>query len=310
MSEIRGLGYIGVEVEDVAAWEGFATTLLGLQLSGRDNDGSIRLRMDEHAHRVAVHPGAANDLQYVGWEVADAGGLQALRRRMLAAGITVNEESPEHSRSRNAREVVSFVDPEGLRHEAFYGPLLLPEAPFNSPRPISGFVTGEQGCGHVVLQASNPAAYAQFFTDVLGFRISDYIDNQTPRGIVNLVFLHCSSRHHSLAIGTRMSPGRLNHIMFEVRDIDDVGIAYDLAQRNGYQITATLGRHTNDRMLSFYVATPAGFSIEYGWGGLAVNDADWHVRRYEKPSVWGHIRSAGAARALQLSPTASDTIAK
>jgi 2,3-dihydroxybiphenyl 1,2-dioxygenase len=299
MNEIRGLGYIGLEVKDVAAWEAFATNLLGLQLSGHEADGTIRLRLDEYANRVSVHPGSADDLQYVGWEVADAGDLQSFSDRLRAAGIDVKIESSEHNRSRNAREVVSFVDPEGLRHEAFYGPLLLPEAPFNSPRPISGFVTGEQGCGHVVLQAVDPIAYAKFFTDVLGFRISDYIDTQTPRGTVSLVFLHCSPRHHSLAIGTRMSPGRLNHIMFEVRDVDDVGITYDLAQRSGHNITATLGRHTNDRMLSFYVATPAGFSIEYGWGGIAVNDAEWHVRRYERPSVWGHARAIGRAPAQQ-----------
>ena len=50
----------------------------------------------------------------------------------------------------------------------------------------------------------------------------------------------------------------------------------------------TLGRHTNDRMTSFYVRTPSGFEIEYGTGGLLVDDATWVVRPYDAGSVWGH----------------------
>ncbi len=51
-----------------------------------------------------------------------------------------------------------------------------------------------------------------------------------------------------------------------------------------------LGHHTNDRMTSFYVRSPSGFEIEYGWGGLLVNDDDWVVRTYDAGSVWGHKR--------------------
>ena len=39
----------------------------------------------------------------------------------------------------------------------------------------------------------------------------------------------------------------------------------------------TLGRHTNDLMTSFYVRTPSGFEIEYGTGGLVVDDDTWEV---------------------------------
>jgi 3,4-dihydroxy-9,10-secoandrosta-1,3,5(10)-triene-9,17-dione 4,5-dioxygenase len=53
----------------------------------------------------------------------------------------------------------------------------------------------------------------------------------------------------------------------------------------------TLGRHTNDHMVSFYCSTPDGYSVEIGCGGLAVTD-DEHETTYEitKASVWGHRR--------------------
>src|SRR5205807_222696 len=48
-----------------------------------------------------------------------------------------------------------------------------------------------------------------------------------------------------------------------------------------------LGRHPNDRMVSFYVRSPSGFEIEYGWGALEVGE-DWTVTQYDAVSVWGH----------------------
>ena len=49
----------------------------------------------------------------------------------------------------------------------------------------------------------------------------------------------------------------------------------------------TLGRHPNDRMVSFYVRSPSGFEIEYGWGALEVGE-EWTVTQYDAVSVWGH----------------------
>ena len=61
------------------------------------------------------------------------------------------------------------------------------------------------------------------------------------------------------------------------------------AARSADQLT--LGRHTNDRMLSFYVRTPSGFSVEYRWGARTVNDRDWQVQLHRTGSIWGHHRA-------------------
>jgi hypothetical protein len=41
-------------------------------------------------------------------------------------------------------------------------------------------------------------------------------------------------------------------------------------------------------MTSFYMKTPSGFDVEYGWGARTVDDATWQVVRHEKGSIWGH----------------------
>jgi hypothetical protein len=80
--------------------------------------------------------------------------------------------------------------------------------------------------------------------------------------------------------------------MFETLSLDDVGQAYDLALVDEGRIATTIGRHTNDQVVSFYAKSPSGFLVECGWGGLSVDVETW--KPYEVvhgPSLWGHDRN-------------------
>ncbi len=62
--------------------------------------------------------------------------------------------------------------------------------------------------------------------------------------------------------------------MVEVEEADDVGLCHDRALRRKVPMSATLGRHVNDLMLSFYMKTPGGFDVEFGCEGRQVEDDD------------------------------------
>lgn len=49
-----------------------------------------------------------------------------------------------------------------------------------------------------------------------------------------------------------------------------------------------MGRHSNDEMVSFYMANPSNFGVEYGWGAREIDDCTWEVSRYDSGSIWGH----------------------
>ncbi len=293
---ISGMGYLGLGVNDLGAWEKFATGILGLQIGERTDDGRVLLRMDDCRYRIALHQDAADDIAYVGWEVADADALDAVVSRLGEAGVAVTPGTQALADARGVTALASFNDPNGLKSEVFFGPSMRFETPFRSPLPISGFVTGEQGLGHMVMFVKDLEQSLHFYQRALGFRISDFIELKFGPGMkFTLAFLHCNPRHHSLAIGAvPMSPKRLNHIMLQLQSFDDVGQAIYRAQENDVEIAATLGRHTNDHMVSFYMKTPSGFDIEYGWGARVVDDATWHVQRHEAPSIWGHQRKGFA----------------
>ena len=80
----------------------------------------------------------------------------------------------------------------------------------------------------------------------------------------------------------------VHHIMFELTDPDDVGRAHDRVRDAGIPLAMDYGKHPNDLMTSFYVRTPSGFELEYGSGGVVIDDATWQITSYDATSLWGH----------------------
>jgi 2,3-dihydroxybiphenyl 1,2-dioxygenase len=299
---IRELGYIGLGVSDPDRWEQFASTILGLQIVTRVPGEATFARMDARHHRLAIHTDACNDLIYAGWEVADAAALAEVATRLRSADVEFEMATAAMLAERRVAGLLTCRDPDGIGTEIFWGALAESQEPFQSPRAID-FVTGDGGLGHIVLTVRDAGATMHFYRDVLGLRVSDFIEfERLPGTLVNMAFLHCNSRHHSLAFMQFPSPRRLSHLMLEARSIDDVGRTYSLCEAEGIPIAMTLGRHTNDEMFSFYLTSPSGFNIEFGWGGKSIDDAIWQVAQYQTVSVWGHRRQSVPASLPALQP--------
>ena len=278
--DIRALSYVGVETADIAKWESFGTEVLGMPATRpNDDDTRLLLRMDERTYRFDIRQGPTENLLWMGWEMPSAAALEEAQRELTAAGVATTRGTADESKERGIVDFLWFNDPAGNRNELFYGQ----EADFRPlvlTRPMEGYLTDEMGMGHAVIGVKNYKECFDFYVNTLGFRVSD-----TFKGFI--AFLHCNPRHHSLALVDTDEPG-LRHIMLETRTIDDVGTAMDIAQKRG-ELTRTLGRHTNDKAVSFYIETPGGWEIEYGWSGQQVDDEVWIVRQLAGPtSLWGH----------------------
>lgn len=289
MAGVRSLGYVIVSSGDLDAWEKFATDLLGLQVAERTEE-RLRLRNDEKIYRLEVVAGDAEGVTVLGWEVNGKEALEGLIARLEAEGYPVTRETTEKARERGVTELVSFVDPDGLGVELFYGQMV-DKNKFISPTGAN-FLTGEGGLGHVFQLVNEDEAYRHLYLDILGFKLSDYIDFGPIAG----TFTHCNPRHHSFAYAAvPNAPKGIGHIMFEVDDIDIVGRAYDkVLKENAAPLAMSFGRHSNDQMISFYVNTPSGFQIEYGTGGVLIDDDNWVPKRYDVPGFWGHERQQPA----------------
>ncbi|MBB4684856.1 iron-dependent extradiol dioxygenase HsaC [Amycolatopsis jiangsuensis] len=295
---IRSLGYLRIEATDLDAWRVYGLKVLGMvEGQGTDPD-ALYLRMDDFPARLVVFPGARDRLAQAGWEAANAAELDDVRARLDTASVPYKEGTPEELADRRVAELISFTDPSGNTLEVFHG-VALQHRRVVSPYGHR-FVTGEQGLGHVVLSTHDDAAALAFYRDVLGFRLRDSM--RLPPQLVGrpadgdpawLRFFGCNPRHHSLAFLPMPTPSGIVHLMVEVDNTDDVGLCLDRALRRKTPMSATLGRHVNDLMLSFYMKTPGGFDIEFGCEGRQVDDESWIARESTAVSLWGHDFSVG-----------------
>lgn len=283
---IQELSYIGIASPRFEEWRQYGPRQLGAMVAADGPDGAVRLAVDDVGYRIAVHPGDHDEFLYVGWGLANETDLRDYTGRLREHGVEVHVGDSELLAARQVAELVWFADPWGIRHELSWGKVATPLS-FTPGRPMRGdFVTGDQGLGHVVFQVPDLDEASHFYVDVLGFRLSDRVstDHYTVR------FYHVNGRHHSLALAELPGFVGFNHLMLEVEHMDDVGTAIDIAEETGTEIMQTLGRHTNDLMTSVYIGTPSGMQIEYGHGGLVVDDLSWIARTYDQPSYWGHRR--------------------
>jgi 2,3-dihydroxybiphenyl 1,2-dioxygenase len=280
---IQALGYVGLSATSLDDWAEFGTKLLGLQLVGRAN-AELSFRMDDRRQRLVVARDAADGPAFFGWEVAGAAALDAAAARLEAAGVRVARGDAALAARRCVAGLAICADPFGNRLELVHGAEVT-AAPFRPGRAISGFRTGALGMGHVVLLVRDIDAGLAFYRDLLGFRVSDWIERP-----FRACFLHVNGRHHSFAMLESPQPG-FHHLMMECFSLDDVGQGYDIALEQEGRVATTLGRHANDYMTSFYARTPGGFLVEYGWGGRVVDPATHQAEECTAgPSIWGHDR--------------------
>lgn len=296
--DIRGLGYVIIESTDLAKWEHFGTQVMGLMKApGMPDDGNLYLKMDEYPYRFMVVPSDQDRFSAPAWEVAGPQQFQQALEELTAAGVSYQAGSQDEADTRRVREFVRFTAPGGLDCELFYY-MKLDYVPLVSPVGVKNFVTGyhgDMGLGHLAVPTPDIEASHKFFTEVMGFGQTDYMHfhfNPEPGDPgQGLHFLHCNNpRHHSLALfqDANPHPGNLVHMMVEVEDLDTLGHMMDRVHQHEVKIVTNFGRHTNDRMVSIYVESPAGFAMEYGFGGVQVDWDDYTPTESAIPSTWGH----------------------
>lgn len=283
---IKSLAYVGISCPSAQEWTTFGTEVMGMQLAPASADDAIRFRMDDASYRLAIHPAEQSDLAYIGWTITDEIAAEAAQTHLENAGVTVQTATATEAEERQVAGYLWFTDPFGFRHELAWGQFS-EIGTFQPARPMSGFLTGEQGMGHVVLFVPDIAEADRFYSRVLGFKLSDRVREYGN----DLRFYHVNGRHHSLAVVETPGVRGLHHLMLETTSLDDVGNALDICHEREIPVVQTLGRHTNDLMTSFYVYTPSHFRIEYGYGGLEVDDL-WIPKTFRSSSIWGHKRPA------------------
>lgn len=269
MTEVTELGYVTIGVSDLAAWDTFAAQVLGLEVVPGEDAKTRYLRMDYWHHRIKLVEDGTDDLAAMGLRVAGVVEFRDMAKRLKAEGIPVRIGSNAEAAAHQVLEIMFLEDPNGVPIELFHGPLVQYDMPFHpGHRMHAGFKTAGGGFGHMMLNRRAEFDEIHAFYTLLGLRGG--VEYKIPLPMmpepVALMFLHCNTRQHTLAFGPPAEK-RINHLMFEVEKMHDVGLAYDLVKHAGISVVIEPGSHANDQNYSFYFKNPSGFMNEIGWGG-------------------------------------------
>jgi 2,3-dihydroxybiphenyl 1,2-dioxygenase len=281
--KVHEIVQIGVGVPDCEAFARFASEVLGFSVTA-SADGTVRyVRTDQYHHRLAAESAPAASLRYVAFDAGPPDELASWETRLGREGIEFRRGTPEECKARQVAAFIELQDPDGHR-------VALSSGFATTDEPVRlGRGWNVLRLGHVLLTVADTQRSHDFYTSILGFRLSDwvYIDEK-----VRLCFLRCNERHHSLAFAPHM-PGknpRLQHVMFEVASLDDVMRAYHSFRACNAPIGMGPGRHPNCETVHVYVQTPGGFAVELGWGHRRVDDATHQPMIYPigtPVDVWG-----------------------
>lgn len=284
------LGYIVIESHRLADWRRFGTDAIGMHHDALSRD-LMRFRLDDQECRFLVQRGPAEDVVATGWHIDDHASFEEIEARVRAHGVPVAEGSAEEAQLRGVERLLRFPGPKGITQEIY-------TTPVKSAEPLrmaaSGWVTGDSGMGHVAITSARPTQLRGYFDTVFDARLTDYIDETISGVKLKIRFLRVNERHHSIAIaavrGLPVDPvrTRVQHLNIQAASLDDVARSYQRVCELGFDMALSVGRHTNDKELSYYARTPSGFEWDVGWNPIVVDESTWQPTTHQGISVWGH----------------------
>jgi catechol 2,3-dioxygenase-like lactoylglutathione lyase family enzyme len=149
--------------------------------------------------------------------------------------------------------------------------------------------------GHLVLMVTDMTQSVRFYTEVLGFKVSDvYPEDMVPGG---MVFMRCNSDHHGVGL-VGGAPGRgqnheLHHLAFEVATLDEVVRAHDHLRKHNIQIDFE-GRRRAGSQIAVEFRDPDNHSLEIFWGVDQIGSEG--ISRPEEHWDWVHTLEEAIAR--------------
>jgi catechol 2,3-dioxygenase len=248
---INAVGHVAIAVTDLDAAIDNATTLLGLRVSERRDDG-VDLTHGAPHHSLQYVAGEANALDHIGLVAADAAALDEIHSRAGAAGVRVARESPFDP---SLSEGFVLEGPEGFLFEIYRG------MPHGEPEYAPVGVRPNR-FGHVTIHLGDTVGMRDFLEGVLDFRISDAVGD--------VFFLRCNVDHHG--IGVVPGAARLHHYGYEVQSTMELAQLADRIDEAGGAVLVGPVRHGAGNNIALYYSEPSGAVVEYYCDMLRIYD--------------------------------------
>src|SRR5262245_35393757 len=276
MIDVCRLGHATLSTPDLERQVAYYTEIVGLSLIGRDRMRAM-LATRQGVEAIALEQGAPNALTRIAFQIAPGSDLAELSRALATLGISSERRSDI---SPGVREALVFKDPKGTLVEIFSDYVFAHE-----DRTQIGVMPLK--LGHVAYRVDDVRNVVSFYTDVLGFRVSDWYAQ-------TFAFLRCGPDHHTVNFVYDAVP-QLHHIAFEVKDWAEIQRACEVLAKNDIRLVWGPGRHIIGHNIAIYHRNADKVRVEFFCEMDQMKDEalgyfdprPWHQDRPQRPKVWG-----------------------
>jgi catechol-2,3-dioxygenase len=276
MISVRRLGHATLTTPDLARQVAYYTEVVGLTLLECDGKHAI-LASKQGLEAIALEPGPPNALARLAFQVAPGSDLGELVRVLGKHGIRSERRS---GISPGVADAIVFKDPKDTLIEVYADYVFAPE-----DKSQTGVMPLK--LGHVAYRVSDVQHVVRFYTDVLGFRVSDWHGE-------TFAFLRCGPDHHTVNFTFDEVP-QLHHIAFEVKDWAEIQRACEWLAKNGIPLVWGPGRHIIGHNIAIYHRNADKVRVEFFCEMDLMKDEalgyfdprPWHQDRPQRPKVWG-----------------------
>ena len=207
MSRVNEIRYVGYGVEAFDAERAFYADDLGLvEVESRDDMAWFKTQGHDEHHVVRLHKAAVNHVEVIALAAETRSDVDALFAKVEAAGCKIIF-APQALDAPGGGYGFRFFSPDGLPFE------ISADVEKLGKRELERWEGVPVKISHIVLHSPDHQAMVKFFTDVLGFRMSDWLGDF-------MCFLRCNEAHHRIAI--LPGPPCLNHVAYDMLTIDDM----------------------------------------------------------------------------------------
>jgi catechol 2,3-dioxygenase-like lactoylglutathione lyase family enzyme len=276
MARVTEIRYVGYGVPDLEAERSFYRDKWGLrEVAERDGMVYFAAEGTEELYVVRLRPSDQKRIDVIALAADSRADVDGLCEQVRAAGCKIIFEP---------RELAGFAGGYGFR---FFSPDGLPfeissDVQRGPSRTLERWEGIPQKISHIVMHSPDHKAAVQFFVDVLGFKVSDWLGDF-------MAFLRCNEWHHRIAF--LPGPPCLNHVAYDMLSVDDMMRGVSRLKQQDVDIQWGPGRHTAGNNTFSYFVTPNGFTVEYTSELEAVDfethEAKVHVPGPQVMDQWG-----------------------
>jgi catechol 2,3-dioxygenase-like lactoylglutathione lyase family enzyme len=260
---VKHISHVALKTRNVEEQAAFYADIVGLGETQRDTAGRVYLRCNANHHALVLVPSTESGLDHYALDVGDPVALESAATALTRAGISYETETPgELGQGPSLR----LRDPDGHSVELIGG--MAQVSPNYGPRAVQ-----PRKLGHVTLLVDDCKRSAEFYSEVLGFRVSDWVDDI-------FLWMRCNPDHHGLAFA-KTGFVTMHHFAFEVVDFAYLSRQADHLMNNGYVLLYGPGRHGPGQNQFAYFRDPERNLIEFMCDLQLIWDDETYV-----PRVW------------------------